>query len=65
MDSAAQLMPTGLVARPIPDLLGISLEELAGLADNGDEVILGVAARMVDAEENPSHVSVTIFNSAI
>jgi hypothetical protein len=64
MDSA-QFTPTGLGTRPSPDLRGVSLTELAGRAGEGDDVILGVAARMIDGEGNPSHVQATIFNSAI
>jgi FXSXX-COOH protein len=64
MDSA-QFTPTGLGTRPAPDLRGVPLTELAGRAGDGDEVILDVAARMIDGEENPSHVQATTFNSAI
>jgi hypothetical protein len=65
MDPAARLMSTELMPRPIADLREVALGDLATLAGDGDGIILGVAARMVDGGENPSRVHTTIFNSAI
>jgi hypothetical protein len=65
MSSPAQLMAEGPAQCSIPDLGGISLRELAGMASDGDGAILGLVARMTDGLESPPLVPAMIFNSAI
>ncbi len=65
MNDSAQHPAAGLPPCNAPDLQGISLDDLAGLASEDDETIRAVVSRMLGDSENRPLVDATIFNSAI
>jgi hypothetical protein len=65
MDSAIQAVRSASDGCLIPDLRGMTLEQLAGQAAEGEESVTGVIARIMDSRENPAAVPAMMFNSAI
>jgi hypothetical protein len=65
VDSAAQSSATGAGQSLIPDLRGISLEQLAVRAAAGEKDVTGVVSRIVDSRLSPAAISAMKFNSTI
>lgn len=65
MDSAARPNGTRSDQCLIPDLRGVTLEQLARRAADGEKDVAGVVSRIVESRESPSGVSAMMFNSAI
>lgn len=55
--------PIEMKSDSINDLRGISLAELAMLADQG--MLAPMLMRVIDGQEDPAAVPVTMFNSSI
>jgi len=49
----------------IPDLRGITLEQLARRAANGEEDVADVVSRIVPSQESASSLPAMMFHSAI
>jgi hypothetical protein len=61
----SQLVRDGLRSRSIQDLQDVTLEELAGWAQDGDSPIQDIVRQMMDDGHGQQPVNETKFNSAI
>lgn len=65
MASEAQPTSTRSDRGLIPDLRGITLEQLARRAANGEEDVADVVSRIVPSQESASSLPAMMFHSAI
>jgi hypothetical protein len=65
VDSAAQPISSGSDRSLIPDLRGITLQQLARRAAVGEEDVTGVVSRILGNRESSSGVPAMMFNSTI
>ncbi len=65
MDSAAQPIGSRSDRSLIPDLRGITLQQLARRAAVGEEDVTSVVSRIVDGRGSSSGVPAMMFNSTI